>query len=275
MYLCPPVKGWPSYIPRHRVPYSSPSTTLRATLEVLGPVSTWRPLAYVICKGTKWSIYFFFIQYLGLQFSGHELLNECDNLTVNTSNSSVLHKCSTHGVEITSYSAIISNLGGHPKSPRTLKATEVPESIDWPSLVYSVQKFDSFKSLGKRVINWNRIHKEIMSILNMRMLRSHSAQNILPYFSYRKPAAYFLLITFSCAAYSSVLKKEATCFSKTSVDFHRIIRRFIPEEKSLQSHRCDKLNSNISWTLLLHWSSLFPLPILCQCPVAVPTTSIE
>jgi hypothetical protein len=31
LYLCPPVTGWPSYIPRHEVPFSSPSRTRRAT----------------------------------------------------------------------------------------------------------------------------------------------------------------------------------------------------------------------------------------------------
>jgi hypothetical protein len=33
LYLCPPMTGWPSYIPRHRVPFSSPSTTRRAMVE--------------------------------------------------------------------------------------------------------------------------------------------------------------------------------------------------------------------------------------------------
>jgi hypothetical protein len=34
LYLCPPVTGWPSYIPRHRVPFSLLSTTRRAAVEV-------------------------------------------------------------------------------------------------------------------------------------------------------------------------------------------------------------------------------------------------
>jgi hypothetical protein len=33
--ICPPVTRWPSYAPRDRVPFSSPSTTLSATVEVL------------------------------------------------------------------------------------------------------------------------------------------------------------------------------------------------------------------------------------------------
>jgi hypothetical protein len=34
LYLCPPVTGWSSYTPRHRVLFSSPSTSCRATVEV-------------------------------------------------------------------------------------------------------------------------------------------------------------------------------------------------------------------------------------------------
>jgi hypothetical protein len=33
-YLYPPGTGWPSYTPRHWVPFSSPPTTHRATVEV-------------------------------------------------------------------------------------------------------------------------------------------------------------------------------------------------------------------------------------------------
>jgi hypothetical protein len=39
-YLYPPVTGWPSYTPRHWVPFSSPPTTRRATVEVFEPAST-------------------------------------------------------------------------------------------------------------------------------------------------------------------------------------------------------------------------------------------
>jgi hypothetical protein len=34
LYLCRPVTGWSSYTPRHRVPFPSPSTSRRATVEV-------------------------------------------------------------------------------------------------------------------------------------------------------------------------------------------------------------------------------------------------
>jgi hypothetical protein len=39
-YLYPPGTGWPSYIPRHWVPFSSPPTTHRSTVEVFEPAST-------------------------------------------------------------------------------------------------------------------------------------------------------------------------------------------------------------------------------------------
>jgi hypothetical protein len=38
-YLCPLGTGWPSYTPRHWVPYSSPPTTRRATVEVFEAAS--------------------------------------------------------------------------------------------------------------------------------------------------------------------------------------------------------------------------------------------
>jgi hypothetical protein len=39
-YVYLPGKGWPCYIPRHWVPFSSPPTTRRATMEVFEPAST-------------------------------------------------------------------------------------------------------------------------------------------------------------------------------------------------------------------------------------------
>jgi hypothetical protein len=39
-YLYPPGTGWPSYTTRHRVPFSSPPTTRRATVEIFQPAST-------------------------------------------------------------------------------------------------------------------------------------------------------------------------------------------------------------------------------------------
>jgi hypothetical protein len=45
LYLCPPVREWPRYTPRHRVSFSSPLTTRRAAVEVFEPAST-RGLLY-------------------------------------------------------------------------------------------------------------------------------------------------------------------------------------------------------------------------------------
>jgi hypothetical protein len=39
-YFYPPATGWPSYTPRHWVPFSSPLRTRRATVEVFYPTST-------------------------------------------------------------------------------------------------------------------------------------------------------------------------------------------------------------------------------------------
>jgi hypothetical protein len=43
-HLFPSGTGWPSYTPRHWVPFSSPPTTLRATVEVFDPASTRGPI---------------------------------------------------------------------------------------------------------------------------------------------------------------------------------------------------------------------------------------
>jgi hypothetical protein len=39
-YLYPPGTGWPSYTPRHWVPFPSPLTTRKATVEIFEPAST-------------------------------------------------------------------------------------------------------------------------------------------------------------------------------------------------------------------------------------------
>jgi hypothetical protein len=46
-------------------------------------------------------------------------------------------------------------------------------------------------------------------------------------------------------AYSSTLKMKTICSSSTSVDFHRTVRRFITEDRTLLNHRCDSLKSNM------------------------------
>jgi hypothetical protein len=41
-------------------------------------------------------------------------------------------------------------------------------------------------------------------------------------------------------------KVEATCSSETSVDFERSTRCYIPEERIVHNHRCEKFKSDIS-----------------------------
>jgi hypothetical protein len=58
-----------------------------------------------------------------------------------------------------------------------------------------------------------------------------------------------------CLAYSSILKMEAVCSSETSVEFQRTTRRYIPEDRTLNNHRCWNLTSHV---LAFRW--LFGLP---------------
>jgi hypothetical protein len=61
LYLYTPGTGWPSYTPRHWVPFSLPPMTRRATVEVFDPVSTrgypalpeldfWLDLGFPLCN---------------------------------------------------------------------------------------------------------------------------------------------------------------------------------------------------------------------------------
>jgi hypothetical protein len=61
---------------------------------------------------------------------------------------------------------------------------------------------------------------------------------------------------YSCVAYSSAPKLEATCFSETSVDFQRTTRRYILEYITLHSHRSEK--SNVK-------SDMFKCVVLATC----------
>jgi hypothetical protein len=50
----------------------------------------------------------------------------------------------------------------------------------------------------------------------------------------------------SCFAYSLTLKVEATCSSKTSVDFQRTTWHYIPQDRTLHNHHYENLKSYIS-----------------------------
>jgi hypothetical protein len=54
----------------------------------------------------------------------------------------------------------------------------------------------------------------------------------------------------SCLAYSSALKMEAIRSSETSADFHRTIRRDIPEDRTLQIRGLTTLHKYFSSEVL-------------------------
>jgi hypothetical protein len=47
-------------------------------------------------------------------------------------------------------------------------------------------------------------------------------------------------------AYWSTMKMEVVCSFETSVDLHRTTQRYITEDSTLRSHRCENLMSNSS-----------------------------
>jgi hypothetical protein len=55
-YLYPPGTGWPGYTPRHCVPFLSPPTTRRATVEVFEPASTRSTLLVKIFDCFVWTL---------------------------------------------------------------------------------------------------------------------------------------------------------------------------------------------------------------------------
>jgi hypothetical protein len=64
-------------------------------------------------------------------------------------------------------------------------------------------------------------------------------------------ATCFMLVSY--LAYSSTLKMEATCSSETSVDFQRITRRYIPEERALR----------LKYLLYIRFRRILQAPFLC------------
>jgi hypothetical protein len=69
----------------------------------------------------------------------------------------------------------------------------------------------------------------------------------------------------SCSAYSSTLKIEATCSSKSLVYFQRTTRRYIPENTTLYDHRCKKLKSYIL--------SRKPVKFRIKCNTVLPVSA--
>jgi hypothetical protein len=78
-------------------------------------------------------------------------------------------------------------------------------------------------------------------------------------------AAYFMLVY--CFSYFSSLKMEATCFSKTSFYFQRIIRYYIPESRRFFFHYF-----NLYVTTRRQWNDCKVISTFyVQFPVNIPT----
>jgi hypothetical protein len=86
---------------------------------------------------------------------------------------------------------------------------------------------------------------EEFSLLGCNATYSDESQ---PTFWRNKLAPTFMLV--SILAYSSALKLEATCSSKTLVGFHRNIRPYILEHCTLYKHRCENPKSHRIGTVL-------------------------
>jgi hypothetical protein len=80
--------------------------------------------------------------------------------------------------------------------------------------------------------------------LHLQGQRTSQARNQQP-----RLAACFVLV--SCFDYSSTLKLGPICSSQTSVDFQRTTSPYIPEKRSLHSHRCENLKSSIRLILMI------------------------
>jgi ribosomal protein L23 len=61
----------------------------------------------------------------------------------------------------------------------------------------------------------------------------------------------------SCLTCSSNLKMEAKCSSATLVDYHRTMRCYIPEERTLQNQSCENFKSYEYSKFVLHISSAY------------------
>jgi hypothetical protein len=71
LYLYPPGIGWPSYTPRHWVPFSSPSTNRRATVEVFETASTRRIASSFQIFALKFCVHFSYFQIPSTFFTHH------------------------------------------------------------------------------------------------------------------------------------------------------------------------------------------------------------
>jgi hypothetical protein len=68
----------------------------------------------------------------------------------------------------------------------------------------------------------------------------------------------------SCLAYYSTMKMEVVCPSETTVDFRRSTQRYIPEDRNLRAHRCEKLKSYKGFFSVITGSSPSLLSFPCS-----------
>jgi hypothetical protein len=122
-------------------------------------------------------------------------------------------------------SATLSNF--HTRSPRN-----EPETMAWlkNSMFWDITPCSPLK-VNRRFVLTCRLH-----LHGRRISQTENQLCWLP--------AFALL---SCSAYSLTLEMEATCSSKTSVEFQRTTRRYTPEDGTLHNHHCENLKSYMAW----------------------------
>jgi hypothetical protein len=69
-----------------------------------------------------------------------------------------------------------------------------------------------------------------------------------------------------CSAYSSTLKMEATCSSRTSADFRQTTQRYVPEDTIFHNHLCENFKS---YRRTLHHAVSHEM-VLCALSLAGP-----
>jgi hypothetical protein len=101
--------------------------------------------------------------------------------------------------------------------------------------IFCFMKMNNFVSHRKRDIHsgWlRRTYQEKYMNLSRRNRRMESS-------------TCFILV--SCFIYSSILKIEATCSSKMSVEFQQNTRRYIPEDRTLHNEKCHSFRKFLTY----------------------------
>jgi hypothetical protein len=98
--------------------------------------------------------------------------------------------------------------------------------------------FEEFCHLGCNAVQPGEIQPTFWTNMLPPSLGSKSAGRV-----------YFMLVC--CLAYSSTLNIEAVCSSQSLVGFHQTTWHFTPEDRTLHSHCCENLKSNIFFFALV------------------------